>query len=206
MKIECAALNHVDLLYARGQHQNNTHLHKPPFILGSEFAGIVTSTGTSAASKFRPGDKVFGSALGAFAEVITIDEKNLHTISEGWSFEEACGLGATAGVSYGGLVEGAKVRGGEWIMITGASGGLGLVAVQIAKAVGARVVAVVGNSKYRKEKEEVCRRYGADHSVVLKDGWEKMVMRVTGGKGMDVVCDSVGVVDQAFVVWLTSVE
>lgn len=197
VKVECAALNHVDLLYARGQHQNNTYLHKPPFTLGSEFAGVITSTGANATSKFRPGDRVFGSALGAFAESITADEEDIHKIPEGWSSEGACGLAATAGVSYGGLVERAKVREGEWAMITGPSGGLGLMAIQVAKAVGARIVAVVGNSEYKKEKQEVCRRYGANEVVVLEDGWEKTVIGVTGGQGVDVVYDSVGVVESS---------
>lgn len=194
MKVKCAALNHVDLLYARGQHQNNTRLHKPPFTLGSEFAGVITSTGANPTSKFRPGDRVFGNALGAFAEAIAVDEKNIHRVPDGWSFEGACGLGATAGVSYGGLVERAKVREGEWVMITGASGGLGLMAIQVAKAEGARVVAVVGNSEYKEEKEEVCRSNGPNEVVVLEDGWEEKVMDATGGKGVDVVYDSVGVV------------
>ena len=191
------ALNHVDLLYARGQHQNNTLLHKSPFTLGSEFAGIITSNGANAASKFRPGDGVFGSALGAFADATAIGEKNIHRLPKGWSLEEACGLGVTAGVSYGGLVGRAKVREGEWIMITGANGGLVLMAVQIAKAMGVRVVAVVGSSAYQKEKEEVCRRYGAGEVVVLEDGWEKKMVCFTKRKGVDVVYDSVGVVESS---------
>lgn len=64
--------------------------------------------------------------MGAFAEVIAVGEKNIHRLPTGWSFEEACGLGATAGVRYGVLVERAKVREGEWVMITGASGVWGL--------------------------------------------------------------------------------
>ena len=135
--------------------------------------------------------------MGAFAETIVVDEESLHRIPEGWSFEEACGLGATAGVSYGALIGRAKVQKGEWVMITGASGGLGLMAVQVAKAVGARVVAAVGNSEYKEEKEEVCRRYGADKVVFIQEGWEKKVLGITGEKGVDVVFDSVGTVESS---------
>jgi NADPH:quinone reductase-like Zn-dependent oxidoreductase len=195
VNITHAGLNHVDLLYARGKHQNNhSGLVAPPFILGLEFAGVVASAPTK--SRFRAGDRVWGSGVGAFAEQIAVKESALQLVPDGWSLDDAAGLGAaTAPVSYGALVHVAKVRKGETVLVHAAAGGLGVVACQIARATGARVIATVGSV----EKADVVRTLGVD-AVVRYDGphWEKEVLKATrGGKGVDVVFDTVGLVEKS---------
>jgi NADPH2:quinone reductase len=189
-----AGLNHVDLLYARGKHQNNhSGLVAPPFILGLEFAGIVASAPTS--SRFRAGDHVWGGGVGAFAQQIAVKESALQRVPDGWSLEDAAGLGAaTAPVSYGALVRVAKVQDGEAVLVHAAAGGLGAVAVQIARAMGARVIGTVGSV----EKASVVRKLGVDIVIRYDEpAWEKKVLKATGGKGVDVVFDTVGLVEKS---------
>jgi NADPH2:quinone reductase len=103
-------------------------------------------------------------------------------------------LAATAPVSYGGLLLRGQLKNGETVLIHAAAGGLGLMAVQIAKAVGARVIATAGS----KEKLEVAKRFGADDVVSYDDtDWWKQVLTLTNGEGVDVVYDSVGLVDKS---------
>jgi NADPH:quinone reductase-like Zn-dependent oxidoreductase len=189
-----AGLNHVDLLYARGKHQNNhSGLVAPPFILGLEFAGIVASAPTS--SRFRAGDHVWGGGVGAFAQRIVVKESALQRVPDGWSLEDAAGLGAaTAPVSYGALVRVAKVQDGEVVLVHAAAGGLGVATVQIARAMGARVIGTVGST----EKAGVVRKLGVD-TVIRYDEpvWEKKVLKATGGEGVNVVFDTVGLVEKS---------
>lgn len=191
IKITHAAVTHVDLLYAQGLHQNNQRHVKPPFILGNEFAGIVTSAPPS--SSFKPGTKVFGGGLGSYAESICVPESAVQRFPAQWSLAEACAVGASGAVSYGALVSVAQVKSGETVLVLGASGGLGVMAIQIAKVLGAKVIAVVGS----KEKADVVRRIGADGVVDYHDGnWENKVKALTkDGKGVDVVYDGIGAVE-----------
>ncbi|KAG9189694.1 NADPH2:quinone reductase [Alternaria panax] len=191
IKITHAAVTHVDLLYAQGLHQNNRRHVQPPFTLGTEFSGIVTHSTES--SSFRPGTRVFGGGLGAYAEQICVPEYAVRRVPSQWTNAEACAVGASGAVSYGALLDVAQARAGETVLVLGASGGLGVMAVQIAKAVGCRVVAVVGGS----EKAEVVRGVGADVVVDYGDrGWEDRVREASdGGEGVDVVYDGIGAVE-----------
>lgn len=164
---------------------------KPPFILGTEFAGIVTSTPPS--SSFKTGSRVFGGALGSYAESICVPESAVRHVPERWSLAQACAVGASGAVSYGALVSIAQVKKGETVLVLGASGGLGVMAIQIAKALGAKVIAVVGSE----EKAGVVRRIGADSVVDYHDEkWEDKVKELTGdGEGVDVVYDGIGAIE-----------
>jgi len=181
----------VDLLYAQGLHQNNRRHVKPPFILGTEFAGIVTSSPPS--SSIKEGTRVFGNGLGSYAECICVPESAVRRVPEQWSLAEACAVGASGAVSYGALVSVAQVKKGETVLVLGASGGLGVMAIQIAKALGAKVIAVVGDE----EKAEVVRKVGADGVVDYHDEkWEDKVKQLTeDGEGVDVVYDGIGAVE-----------
>ena len=182
----------LTILKARGKHQNNRSLVKPPFILGLEFAGTILSSPSSSHSTFKPGTRVFGGSLGSYASLISVKPSSLHHIPESWTFAQAAGLAATAPVSYGALVTRGRLQKGETVLIHAAAGGLGLMAVQIAKAVGARVIATASSSA----KIAVARRFGADECVdYSKPSWADEVMKITGGKGVDVVFDPVGLVD-----------
>jgi NADPH:quinone reductase-like Zn-dependent oxidoreductase len=190
IKITHAAITHVDLLYAQGQHQNNKRHIQPPFILGNEFSGIVTSAPPS--SSFQAGTKVFGGGLGSYAESICVPESAVRRIPVQWSLADACAVGASGAVSYGALVSVAQVKRGDSVLVLGASGGLGVMAVQIAKALGARVIAVVGSE----EKASVVKKIGADYVVNYRVGkWEEQVKQLTKGEGVDVVYDGIGAVE-----------
>jgi NADPH2:quinone reductase len=166
---------------------------RPPFTLGLEFAGTVLSSRPS--SEFLPGDQVFGAGSGSFAEYITVKESALHRIPKDWSFAGAVSIAANAPVTYGGLVVRGGLKKGETVLVTAAAGGLGLAAVQIAKALGARVIAAAGSER----KLDVAKRYGADECVNYTSGedWWKIVLEKTNGKGVDVVYDPVGMVDKS---------
>lgn len=189
-----SALNHVDLLYARGKHQNNhIGLVKPPFTLGLEFAGIVKSAPPN--SGFRAGDKVWGSSVGCFAEQIAVPVSSLQRLPAGWSLRDAAGLGAaTAPVSYGALVRLGGLKKGQVILVHAAAGGLGVAAVQIAKALGAKVIGTVGSE----EKAVPVRKMGILGVVRYdQEGWEKEVLKLTDGVGVDSVYDTVGLVSKS---------
>ena len=185
VKITHAAVTHVDQLYAQGLHQNNQRHVKPPFILGTEFAGIVTTAPES--SQFKSGDRVFGGSLGSYAEHIIVDESSVRRVPDRWTLAQACAVGSSGSIGYGALVSIANLKAGETALILGASGGLGVMAVQICKALGAEVIAVVGD----KEKEQMIRSIGADHVVNYKDSdWEEQAKAKTkDGEGVHVVYD-----------------
>jgi NADPH2:quinone reductase len=118
----------------------------------------------------------------------------LHRIPSKWSFAEAAGLAATAPVSYGALIMRSSIQPGETVLIHAAAGGLGLMAVQIAKARGCTVIATAGSVA----KLQVAQRYGADHVFNYNDpNWHKCVLDSTHGSGVDVVFDPVGLVDKS---------
>ncbi|XPS71354.1 transcription elongation factor spt5, variant 2 [Ascochyta lentis] len=191
IKITHAAVTHVDLLYAQGLHQNNKRHVQPPFILGTEFSGIVTAAPPT--SPFKPGTRVLGGGLGSFAEEICVDGASVRLVPDQWTNAEACAVGASGAVSYGALVSVAQVKSGETVLVLGASGGLGVMAIQIAKALGAKVIAVVGDA----EKDAMVRRIGADAVVDYHDArWEEKVKDLTSGKqGVEVVYDAIGAVE-----------
>ncbi|KAI1927927.1 hypothetical protein LOZ58_005962 [Ophidiomyces ophidiicola] len=200
--IHCAALNHVDLLYAQGKHQNNTSLIRPPFTLGLEFAGTVIAVGplsSAGDASFKPGDRVFGAGLGAYAEQILVPTRALRHIPDSWTFEAAAGLAATANVAYGAVAIRAGVKNGNWVMIHGAAGGIGLYACQVAKALGSRVIAGIRDEK-DSDKVQILKSLGCVDGIVATGttpGWEAQVKTITGGRGVDVVIDNVGLVKES---------
>lgn len=113
---------------------------------------------------------------------------------QGWRLREAAGIAATAPVSYGALVRAARVERGETVLVHAAAGGLGVAAVQIARALGCNVIGTVGSAK----KVAILRRLGVEHIVdYSRRDWVEEVMRITGGKGVDVTFDPVGLVEQS---------
>ncbi|KAL8703485.1 MAG: hypothetical protein Q9201_003328 [Fulgogasparrea decipioides] len=189
--VHAAATNFFDLLQIRGKYQHQPPL---PWIAGAEFAGVIFSTPSSKkVPKFKKGDRVFGSAQGSYATHVCAREESLMPIPPGWGFLEAAGLMVTAPTAYAALVLQARVRKGEYVLVHAAAGGVGLAAVQVAKAFGATVIATAGS----KRKFEVARDFGADHTVDYnQEGWMEEVKKLTPkGKGVDVVFDPVGMVN-----------
>ncbi|KAI0188198.1 hypothetical protein EV127DRAFT_434942 [Xylaria flabelliformis] len=193
IEVHAAATNFFDILQIQGKYQN-----QPPFpwVSGAEFSGIVLATPASSKSpKFPVGTRVFGASQGSYATKICAAEEQLLPVPEGWSFTDAAGLFVTAPTSYGALVLRAGVKAGDWVLVHAAAGGVGLAAVQIAKAFGATVIATAGTAR----KLEVARAFGADHVVDYRDAsWPDQVRKLTPkGRGVDIVYDPVGLVDKS---------
>jgi len=184
--VRAAGCNFFDILMVQGQYQV-----KPPFpfVPGAELAGTVRTVGAGV-DRFAPGDRVFASAgLGAFAERAQVPAAATWKMPDGMSFEEAAGLPIVYPTSYAGLVFRAGLRAGETVLVHAAAGGVGIAAVQIAKALGARVIATAGGA----EKLAVAQEAGADELIDYRaDDWVEAVKRATGGRGADVIYDSVG--------------
>ncbi|OTB19056.1 hypothetical protein K445DRAFT_72663 [Daldinia sp. EC12] len=194
IEVHAAATNFFDILQVQGKYQN-----QPPFpwVAGVEFSGVVLATPATSkgAPKFPVGSRVFGASQGAYATRVLASESELLPVPQGWSFTDAAGLFITAPTSYSALVSRAGVKPGDWVLVHAAAGGVGLAAVQVAKAFGATVIATAGTPR----KLEVARRFGADHVVDYRDRkWPDQVKKLTPkGRGVDIVYDPVGLVDKS---------
>ncbi|KAI1105791.1 NAD(P)-binding protein [Jackrogersella minutella] len=193
IEVHAAATNFFDILQIQGKYQN-----QPPFpwVSGAEFSGVVLATpGSTQTPKFPIGSRVFGASQGAYASRVCAAEPELLAVPQGWTFTDAAGLFVTAPTSYGALVLRAGVKAGDWVLVHAAAGGVGLAAVQVAKAFGATVVATAGSAR----KLEVARQFGADHVVDYRDqNWPDQVKKLTPkGRGVDIVYDPVGIVDKS---------
>jgi NADPH2:quinone reductase len=184
IRIAAAGLNYADLLVTSGKYQVK---HEPPFVPGFEAAGIVEAVGPQV-TDFKPGDRVMAiPEAGAFAEVAILPVAQVYPAPEGLDAAEAAGFPIAYGTSYLALVEQAKPQAGETLLVHGAAGGVGLAAVEIGKALGARVVATAGGP----EKCAVARAHGADHAIDYKvEDIRARVKELVGG--VDVVYDPVG--------------
>ncbi|TVY38060.1 Quinone oxidoreductase-like protein-like protein, partial [Lachnellula occidentalis] len=191
--VYACGMNFFDLLQIRGKYQN-----QPPFpwIAGSEFSGVIVSVPEDRGfNKFKKGDRVFGAEQGAFATKISVPETQLQMIPDGWSFQDAAALYLTGPTSVAGLTLRANVQKDDWVLIHGAAGGVGLSAIQVAKALGAHVIATATGSS----NIQICKSYGADHVIDYMKflDWDKEVMKISGDHGVDVVWDTVGLVSQS---------
>ncbi len=187
VKVGAASVNFPDVLTVSGDYQ-----HKPdlPFVPGMEGAGIVHAVGTERLD-WKVGDKViFGIRPGAFAEYVAVTPKgHLLHLPEGWSFAEGAGFRVAATTAYHSLVHRGALRQGEVALIHGASGGVGLAAVKLAKHLGARVIATGGDD----ERLAVVKQNGADEVVNYRTSdFVTAVKALTDGKGADVIYDPVG--------------
>ena len=184
--VKATALNFPDVLMIEGKYQS-----KPPFPFapGGEIAGEVAAVGEGV-SGYAPGDRVFaGIGHGGFAEQVVVAADRLRRIQDGMSFEQAAGISTTYGTSYYALKQRAALQPGETLLVLGAAGGVGLAAVELGKAMGARVIAAASTA----EKLEATRQAGADELIDYSDGELKdKVKALTDGKGADVIYDPVG--------------
>ena len=185
VRIRAAALNFPDLLMTRGAYQFKPDL---PFVLGMEWAGEVVEADPS--SDFAPGHRVSGSAkTGAFAEYACLPAHALRSVPEGLTFAQAASLGAAYTTAWTGLMELGRLEAGQWVFVTGASGGVGLAACDLARAMGARVIAGTGVA----EKIDAIRGAVSPDAVVLTEGrFREQVREITEGALCDIVFDLVG--------------
>ncbi len=185
-----AALNFPDLLQIRGKYQI---VPATPFVPGKEAAGVVIAVGTDV-EHIQPGNRVLVEVdYGAFAEQVTADAQRTFLLPDEIEMPTAVAMGLVYQTAYIALTERAALRAGETVLVTGASGGIGLASVQLAKAFGATVLAATSDPT----KFDAVRYAGADHVIdlsmaPLNDKLRDQVYAVTGGKGVNVVLDVVG--------------
>ena len=184
--IQSCALNFPDVLMVEGKYQS---LPPFPFTPGGEFAGTVSQVAPDV-SQWQVGDGVFAACgHGAMAEQISVAASALRAKPHGMSFAKASGISTTYGTSYYALKQRADLQPGETLLVLGAAGGVGLAAVQLGKAMGARVIAAASSP----EKLEVARQAGADDLIDYSDGeLKEKVKALTEGRGADVIYDPVG--------------
>jgi len=180
--VYAAGVAFADLLLTRGQYQLRP---EPPFVPGSDMAGTVRRA--PGGSAFRPGDRVAAMGLGSWAEVAAAVPESTFRIPDGMSFEQATSL-INYQTGYFGLVVRGELREGEHVLIHGAAGGVGTAAVQIARGLGATVIAVAQGD----EKRRVATDAGAHYTVDADNDWLGEVRALTGGAGVEVVYDPVG--------------
>lgn len=192
--VVAAGINFPDVLSIAGTYQVKT---PPPFIPGNEGAGIVSGIGDGV-TRYSVGDKViFNSRSGAFAESCVAGENMTMPLPEALSFEQGAGFSVTYGTSYHALKQSAALQSGETVLVLGAAGGVGIAAVEIAKAMGARVIAAASSD----EKLEFAKEAGADDVINYStQALNAAVKALTDGNGADVVIDPVGgeLAEQAF--------
>lgn len=180
--IHAAGVSFVDGLIAVGRYQLRPPL---PFIPGSEFAGIVCEAGEG--SFWRAGDRVAGSALcGAFAEQIVVDASRLHPLPDSMSLTTGAIFRVGYATAYHALKQRAAMQSGETVLVLGAAGSVGYAAVQLAKAMGGRVIAAASSA----EKRAAARDAGAD-AVIAADATLRAAMKVACPDGVDIVVDPV---------------
>jgi NADPH2:quinone reductase len=184
--IMSAGVNFPDVLIIQNKYQFKPAL---PFTPGNELAGVVRSVGDGVQG-FAAGDRVFAFVpQGAFAQQIVVPAASVMKIPQTMDFDTAAALTLTYGTSHHAVVDRAQLRAGETMLVLGAAGGVGLAAIEIGKALGARVIAAASTD----EKLAVCREHGADDTINYStEDLREGIKRTTGGKGPDVVYDPVG--------------
>jgi NADPH2:quinone reductase len=200
VRIASAAVGWVDLLMASGQYQ---HVPSPPYTPGLEYAGTVHWAGADAGiaggievgarvlvDPFVAGPRSHGAtrAQGGFASYAVVPAEAVLPLPSRLSFDQGCNLLGNYETAYHALVARGRLAAGETVLVHGASGSVGLAAVQVAKRLGATVIATGRTAA----KLQVVRAQGADHVVAIGERWHEEVKALTGGRGVDVVYDGVG--------------
>lgn len=186
VEVRAIGCNFPDLLMVQGKYQVKPPL---PFSPGHEVGGVVREVGPGV-TRVRPGQRVLAMLRwGGYAEAVIAPVAHAFPIPERMSFEEAAAFGLVYQTAYSALVHRAALQPGEWLLVHGAAGGVGLAAVQVGKALGARGIATASTA----EKLEVARQAGAEVLINYQtEDWVERVKQVTGGAGADVIYDPVG--------------
>jgi len=184
--VKAAGLNFPDTLIIQGKYQFQPDL---PFTPGGEGAGVVSAVGEGV-KHLKPGDNViFMCQTGAFAEQVVVPAVTAVPMPDGLSYEMAAGITLTYGTSYHALKQRAELKAGETVLVLGAAGGVGIATVELAKAMGAKVIAAASTD----EKLAFCKESGADELINYStEDLRGRIKEITGGKGVDVIYDPVG--------------
>jgi NADPH:quinone reductase len=185
VRIAARGVQYVDVLMLAGKYQFRP---EPPFIPGNEGAGEVIVVGDGVAG-FKPGDLVMSRhRLGAFAQLGNAKAEDCDPVPAGMSLEQAAVFRGAHHTAYHALLQRGRMQAGDWVMINGAAGGIGIAAIQVAKLYGATVIATASTDA----KRAACREEGADYAIDYRDGLRDRVLELTGGRGVDIVYDPIG--------------
>jgi NADPH2:quinone reductase len=185
VRIRARGVQYVDVLMLAGQYQFRP---EPPFIPGGESAGEIVAVGPDV-SGFAPGDRVMCRlSLGACAEVANARAALCDKIPDALTMEEAGVFRGAYSTAYHALLQRGRMQPGEWVLVHGAAGGIGIAAIQIARLFGAKVIATASTA----EKRAACLEEGADHAIDYRGGFVDQVKALTGGRGVDIVYDPIG--------------
>jgi len=186
VSVKAASVNFPDVLIIQNKYQVKPPL---PFSPGSELAGVVKAVGEGV-TDVKAGDAVLAiTGYGAFAEEVTTDARRLLPIPSGMDFAAAAAFGLTYATSDHALRDRGNLQRGETLLVLGASGGVGLAAIEIGKALGAHVIACASTD----DKLAVCREHGADATInYATEDLRDRIKALTDGKGPDVIYDAVG--------------
>jgi len=186
VRVQAAGVNFFDLLQIRGQYQSKPDF---PFTIGAEAAGVVDAVGKGVNAP-AVGDRVLAlPQRGGYAEAVCAQAERAFPMPDSLSFPEAVGLGIVYQTAWFALRYRDDLRQGETLLVHAGASGVGSAAIQIGKAVGARVLATAGSE----EKRAFSRAMGADETLdYAAEGWHERVKELTGGRGVDVVYDPVG--------------
>jgi NADPH:quinone reductase-like Zn-dependent oxidoreductase len=213
VRVKACAMNHLDVWPHKDARPREL---STPRVLGSDVAGVVEQTGDQVAN-VKTGDRVMVSPgvscgtceaclfgrdnecpeydligvgrPGGYAEFLVVPGANLVPIPDAMSFAEAASVPLVFVTVWNMVVDKARVRPGEWVLVHSAGSGVGIAAIQLARAYGARVIATASTDQKLRKAKDLGAAHGLDYS---NDGWDEDVMRLTGGRGVDVVLDSVG--------------
>ncbi|GGL34154.1 NADPH:quinone oxidoreductase family protein [Caulobacter rhizosphaerae] len=186
VRVRAASVNFPDLLMTRGEYQFKPPL---PFTPGLDLAGEVAALGEGVTG-WSLGEAVVGGArLGGFAQYAVLAAEALKPKPARLSFAEAAAYGAAYLTAYVALMRRARLEPGEWVLVHGAAGGVGLAAVDLAKALGAKVIAASASDE---KLAQIQRLYAPDAIVNVTGGFKDEVKAITGGRGADVIYDPVG--------------
>jgi NADPH2:quinone reductase len=186
VEVKAAGINFPDLLVIAGNYQVKV---APPFVPGNEAAGVVEAVGEGV-ERIKPGDRVIATPQGgAFADKCVVSEKLCLPLPRALDFEQGAGFTVTYATTYHAFRQCTELKAGETLLVLGAAGGVGSSAVEIGKALGARVIAAASSE----DKLQFAREAGADETVNYSElSLRDAVKELTGGKGVDVVYDPVG--------------
>lgn len=186
VEVHAAGVNFPDTLIIQGIYQFKPEL---PFSPGAEVAGIVKEVGPGVTG-LRPGDRVIAATTwGGYAQQVVAQAERVIRMPEGMDFETAAAFLVAYGTSHHALKDRGELKAGETVLVLGAAGGVGLAAVEIAKAMGARVIAAASSEG----KLAICREHGADATInYATQDLRERIKSLTDGRGVDVVYDPVG--------------
>jgi NADPH2:quinone reductase len=185
VRIAARGVQYVDVLMLAGKYQFRP---EPPFIPGNEAAGVVTAVGEGV-SDFSIGERVMSRhTIGACAELGNAKAALCDKVPDAMTIEHAGVFRSAYATAYHALVQRGRMTSGEWVLVHGAAGGIGIAAIQVAKLFGAKVIATASTER----KRAACLEEGADHAIDYRSGFVDPVKELTGGRGVDIVYDPIG--------------